>query len=245
MTHPEIRQDNATAPPKPQQQSKDSLPPIPTLKSFLKDVFESTSYKSLFLGLVYLNMVILIIEADLSAGPESNRALPSYVAYRVLNMLFMSVYLIELLLKVYLSPLGYWKSGYNVIDAFVVGAFVMDWIVSFYFSSLLGWNLTVFRVISGLRGLRAIRIIPHFRPLEVVVNTLLNTMKTNVLDVLVLLFLVIFVFAVVGHYLFGDNRAYVNSYPDWATLGDAFYTLWIFVCVTFASISFIEFLFEK
>ena len=81
----------------------------------------------------------------------------------------------------------------------------------------------------GLRAIRAVRIVPHFRQLQVAVDALLNTMKTNVVDVLILLFLVIFVFGVVGHYTFGGNPNN-QSFEDWGTLGNSLYTLWVFVC---------------
>lgn len=86
------------------------------------------------------------------------------------------------------------------------------------------------RFIRGCRALRAIKLIPHFRQLEVVVNALLNTMKTNVIDVLILLLLAIFVFGVSGHYLYGSGSFIGFSFNDWNSLDTSFYTLWVFVC---------------
>ncbi len=55
-------------------------------------------------------------------------------------------------------------------------------------------------------------------------------MKTNVVDVLVLLFLVIFIFGVIGHYMFGEDDTKLYAFYEWNTLGSAFYTLWVYVC---------------
>lgn len=55
-------------------------------------------------------------------------------------------------------------------------------------------------------------------------------MKTTVLDVLVLLLIVIFIFGILGHYLFGDASKAHYSLSDWGTIGDSFYTLWVYVC---------------
>lgn len=55
-------------------------------------------------------------------------------------------------------------------------------------------------------------------------------MKTTVLDVLVLLLIVIFIFGILGYYLFGNSAHSHYSASDWRTIGDAFYTLWVYVC---------------
>jgi hypothetical protein len=40
-----------------------------------------------------------------------------------------------------------------------------------------------------------------------------------------------FIFGVLGHYLFGTDPT-LSSYKDWGTMGDAFMTLFIYVCVS-------------
>ena len=50
------------------------------------------------------------------------------------------------------------------------------------------------------------------------------------MDVLVLLLIVIFIFGILGHYLFGISSNAYYSKPDWRTIGDSFYTLWVYVC---------------
>jgi hypothetical protein len=222
--------------------------PIPTFLSHLKSLVNSPRFKSLFIGCVYLNMIFLVLEADFVVASEANRGTPLFAFYRVMNLLFLSVYVLECSLRILTDPIGYWLNGYNIVDVCVVVIFTAEWVISMYFTNFVTPNLTFLRIISGgrddcdmrikcvthkktgLRALRAIRIVPHYRQLEVVVNALLNTMKTNVVDVLVLLFLVIFIFGVIGHYMFGEDETKLYSFYEWNTLGTAFYTLWVYVC---------------
>ncbi|KAJ3134861.1 Cation channel sperm-associated protein 3, partial [Physocladia obscura] len=65
--------------------------------------------------------------------------------------------------------------------------------------------------------------------LQVVVEALIDTLRKNVLDIIILLLLIMFIFGVLGHYLFATNPENA-SYNNWNTLGEAFMTLFIFVC---------------
>ncbi|KAI8836106.1 hypothetical protein BC829DRAFT_405939 [Chytridium lagenaria] len=58
---------------------------------------------------------------------------------------------------------------------------------------------------------------------------LLRTLRRNAVDILILLLLTMFIFGVLGHYLFGQVETN-TAYQDWGTLGNAFMTLFIYVC---------------
>jgi cation channel sperm-associated protein 3 len=88
-------------------------------------------------------------------------------------------------------------------------------------------NLTYLRVIRGLRALRTLRSITLFRSLQIIVNALVNTIKTTVIDILVLLFLFMFLFSIIGYHFFGsDPNAPDANYRD---LGSGFLTSFVFV----------------
>ncbi|TPX70503.1 hypothetical protein CcCBS67573_g06520 [Chytriomyces confervae] len=67
----------------------------------------------------------------------------------------------------------------------------------------------------------------HKRSLQVVVEALINTLRNNVLDIAILLLLIMFIFGILEHYLFGSGA---KSQSDWGELGNAIRTLFIFVC---------------
>jgi cation channel sperm-associated protein 3 len=79
-----------------------------------------------------------------------------------------------------------------------------------------------------LRSFRAFRTISFIRALQVIVSALILTIRKGAVDILILLFLLMFIFGVLGHYLFGlDGTAATKA--NWGTLGDSIYTLWSYV----------------
>ncbi len=124
--------------------------PIPTLSSHLKSFVNSPRFKSLFIGCVYLNMIFLVLEADFGAADEANRGTPLFTFYRVMNLLFLSVYVLECSLRILTDPAGYWLNGYNIVDVCVVVIFTAEWVISMYFTNFVTPNLTFLRIISGM-----------------------------------------------------------------------------------------------
>ncbi|KAJ3315990.1 Cation channel sperm-associated protein 3 [Boothiomyces sp. JEL0838] len=106
----------------------------------------------------------------------------------------------------------------------VVAIYFTSWIIDQtypYYISNVG-----IRVIRGLKILRLIRIIPAIRSLELVVNALLYTMRTAVLDVIVLALMIMFCLGVLGHFMFGTDPSRTPAYNSWSGLGSSFMTIW-------------------
>ncbi|KAJ3262322.1 Cation channel sperm-associated protein 3 [Boothiomyces macroporosus] len=123
---------------------------------------------------------------------------------------------------------GFFKSLYNIIDIMVIAIYLTSWIIDQtypYYISNVG-----IRVIRGLKILRLIRIIPAIRSLELVVNALLYTMRTAVLDVIVLALMIMFCLGVLGHFMFGTDPSRTPAYNSWSGLGSSFMTIWVYIC---------------
>ncbi|KAI9351468.1 Ion transport protein-domain-containing protein [Obelidium mucronatum] len=148
-------------------------------------------------------------------------------AFQHLELIFMSIYLTEFLIKFIARPFGYWKEKYNRLDFIILVMGLVQLIVTYWVPDF--EDLAVLRIMRSLRALRAFRGISFMRSLQVVVEALINTLRNNVVDIIILLLLIMFIFGVLGHYLFaGDPSS--TSHKDWGTLGDSFMTLFIYVC---------------
>ncbi|KAJ3108555.1 Cation channel sperm-associated protein 3 [Phlyctochytrium planicorne] len=171
--------------------------------------------------IVIANVVAIGNETNLISGQKDFNA-PKI--YEQLDLCFMTVYLIEFVLKVYLHPVGYWRNTFNLFDFGIMTLAVSQWIISLNFSNT---DMVWFRIVAAMRVLRVFRLFSFVPSLQVVVSALLNTLRKNVLDIILLLLLIMFIFGVLGHYLFGlvDN---VPSNHDWGSLGGAFMTLFIY-----------------
>ena len=123
------------------------------------------------------------------------------------------------------DPKEYFTNSYSRFDFLIL-------IISFIQLALdSGGNggLSYLRVIRALRALRALRIISFFRSLQVLITALVKTLTSNVLDLLSLLGLCMFLFAILGFYFFGEEGSGDPVY--WGNLGIAFMTLFSHVTV--------------
>merc|ERR1719353_618788 len=120
----------------------------------------------------------------------------------VLNIIFCGIFLVEMIFKLIgLSPLGYVKDGFNCFDGVIV---VFSTIELFAGSSS---GLSVLRTFRLIRVFKLVRFLPSLQQqLAVMLNTL-----TEIISFLVLLFLFMFIYAVLGMFLFGNKFTFNGS----------------------------------
>ena len=88
---------------------------------------------------------------------------------------------------------------------------------------------------TALRALRTLRSISFIRGLQVLVRALIDTFRSAVLHLLLLLFILMFIFAIIGYNFFGyDER---GDRRNWGNFGVAMLSLFNFVTVSEASLS--------
>ncbi|KAJ3276794.1 Cation channel sperm-associated protein 3 [Terramyces sp. JEL0728] len=136
--------------------------------------------------------------------------------------------MVDLLIRISAQLKGFFKSLYNIIDICVVLIYFTSWILDQTYPYYIT-NVGI-RVVRGIKILRIIRIIPAIRSLELVVNALLYTMRTAVLDVIVLALMIIFCLGVLGHFMFGTDPTRTPAYASWSDLGSSFMTIWVYIC---------------
>jgi len=63
------------------------------------------------------------------------------------------------------------------------------------------------------------------------VNALTQTLKNDIIDVILMLLLIMFVFAVSGVYFFGQTPSDTEAFASWHSIGKSFYVIWVLVTV--------------
>lgn len=167
---------------------------------------------------IFVNAVFLAVES--SRSPENNGNF-----FDIADLVFLVIYSVEFLLKLFVEPIGYWKNSYNRFDFLILALSYVQYM------NIAGIDLTYVRVLRALRALRALRSISFIRALRVLVNALMKTMA-SVANLLVLLLLVMYIFAIMGFYFFGPSDStgtLTEAEKEWSTLGNAMWTLWAFV----------------
>uniref|UniRef100_A0A8C4YGC5 Voltage-dependent L-type calcium channel subunit alpha n=1 Tax=Gopherus evgoodei TaxID=1825980 RepID=A0A8C4YGC5_9SAUR len=155
---------------------------------------KSVSFYWMVLILVFLNTLTIASEHD--NQPNWLTQIQTYA-----NKVLLSLFTLEMLLKVYALGLqGYFISFFNRFDCFVVcGGILETALVELQVMEPLGIS-----VLRCVRLLRIFKVTRHWASLSNLVASLLNSMK-SIASLLLLLFLFIIIFSLLGMQLFGGK----------------------------------------
>ncbi|CAF3322654.1 unnamed protein product [Rotaria socialis] len=119
----------------------------------------------------------------------------------IANRLFVYLFSFEMLLKMYsLGITGYFVSNFNRFDCFVVIASIIEFVL-IYIEFMPALGISVLRCV---RLLRVFKVTRYWMALRNLVASLLNSMK-SIASLLLLLFLFIVIFALLGMQMFGGK----------------------------------------
>lgn len=166
----------------------------------LKSLLESNTFQRFIIAVIIVNAVTLGLETSTSAMATAGGVL------YLLDRIALSIFVIEIVLKLLVYRQNFFRDGWNVFDFLVVGVTLAP----------TGEGVAVLRALRILRALRLVSVVPSMRK---VVNALLKAIP-GMTSVLTLLMLVFYVAAVMSTKLFGE------AFPEWfGSIGASFYTL--------------------
>ncbi|XP_076757109.1 ca[2+]-channel protein alpha[[1]] subunit T [Xylocopa sonorina] len=148
-------------------------------------------------------ILLAILINTLSMGIEyHNQPEQLTIVVEISNIVFSAVFAVEMLLKIIAEgPFGYISNGFNVFDGVVVVLSVVEICQAFVEERSGSSGLSVLRTFRLLRILKLVRFLPNLRRQLFV---MLRTMD-NVAVFFSLLVLFIFIFSILGMYLFGGK----------------------------------------
>lgn len=171
-----------------------------SLRHRLGEWVESRRIQYFIIGLIILNAIILGLETSPrvmdSVGP----------LLMTLDSILLSVFVVEILLKMFAFGPRFFRQPWNVFDFIVVGIALVP----------ASGPLAVLRALRVLRVLRLVSMMPRLR---FVVEALLHAVP-GIMSIAGLMLLIFYVSAVMATGLFGQ------SFPDWfGSIGASMYTL--------------------
>jgi hypothetical protein len=174
-------------------------------------LLESTVFRLTILLIIVLNSITVGIQTD----ERMERTLSAY--WDAADNIFLTIFVVEILLKWYHGFFSFWRVGWNVFDFVIVAVSILGSGVSFVSSG------RVLRILRVLRAFRSLRSISALQGLQVIVQTVLTSVP-DMGNILMLLGIVAFIFSVIGISIFGT--ALPQHFGD---LGVAMFTLFIAV----------------
>ncbi len=166
----------------------------------IRKAVESAWFQRFIIGVIVINGIVLGVQTYRSMSPTILNVLD------LVDKLCLSIFVIEILLKLFVYRLAFFKSGWNVFDIVIVG-------------------ITLIPTTDGLSVLRTFRI---FRVLRLI--TAIGSIRRVVTGMLVaipgvgsvagLLLIVFYIGSVISTTLYGE------VFPEWfGSLGASMYTL--------------------
>ncbi len=155
----------------------------------------------------YTIIAIIIINA-ITLGLETSPVIVANTGYlfEVLDKTILSIFAVEILLRIYAYGFAFFKRPWNLFDFFIV-------IISFLPN---GGTLSALRTLRTLRVLRLISAIPSMRK---VIEGLLKAIP-GLLSVFCIMLLVFYIFSIIGTHL------YSHDFPEWfGSIGRSMYSL--------------------
>ncbi|KAK2188636.1 hypothetical protein NP493_126g03046 [Ridgeia piscesae] len=171
----------------------------------------------------FILLTILINTAMLIANTFFVVAVRTGWYFASVDTAFLGIYLMEIVLKIYVYRLNFFRDSWNNLDFWIVVFNIGDFITPFVLQNVSGFNgaaifrlLRIFRAVRAIRALRVLRTIRFLSNLQVILTTVLQSIK-SIGTVVMLITLFMYMFAVIGRGLY--------AHADPAHFGNLFYAL--------------------
>ena len=166
----------------------------------IKHLVESSKFQNFIIGLIILNGITMGFETSKSFAKEY------HTFFELFNLFVMSIFTIEIALRIYVHKAAFFKDPWSLFDFTIVAISLVPANAGF----------EIFRVLRVLRLFRLITVVPQMRK---IMAALLSVIP-GIASIAGLLTLFFYIFAIMSTQLFEDK------FPEWfGTLGESFYTL--------------------
>ena len=166
----------------------------------LSQIIEARTTQLIIISLIVLNAIVLALETSATIVLQYGTIL------KLTDQLLLSIFVVELLLKIFTQERQFYRDPWNIFDVTVIGIALLPTTGSL-------------SILRSLRILRILRLISAVPSLKRVVNALLKAVP-GMGSVVLLLGVIYFIFSVIATKFFG------TAFADWfGDIGKSAYTL--------------------
>lgn len=162
-------------------------------------------------------MLFVVMSDALCVTLHQDLSLPALLCDSLL-----AVYSFAFCVKLYSDRKKYWFNAHNVFDFLMIFLSIVDFLLLRMTSWYTKRNTDLMR---SFRAIRALKYVNYLPGIQVIANALIRTLKQLFSDVILLLVLIIYVFGVMGFYIFGYQAIADSVIQAWGTLAATFLTL--------------------
>ncbi|XP_036753938.2 cation channel sperm-associated protein 3 [Manis pentadactyla] len=181
-------------------------------QAFVRRIIMSPLFKRIMISTVTINAFFLVLWTDYKTRYNM------YGVYEVSEIIFVSIYSSEFCMKLYMDPIYYGKDGYNLLDVVII----IIIFIPYGLRKIKGKHYPYLSIADGMQSLRILKLITYSRGIRTLISAVRQTVYT-VASVVALLFVLMYIFAILGFCLFGDPDG--GDPNNWGNLAAAFFTL--------------------
>ena len=170
------------------------------MKETIHTLVASSKFQNFIMGLIVLNGITMGFETSKSLALEYG------TFFTLFNTFVVTVFTIEIILRIYVHKASFFKDPWSLFDFTIVAVSLVPASAGF----------EIFRVLRVLRLFRLITVVPQMKKIVVALLSVIPGIGA----IAGLLTLFFYIFAIMSTQLFGEK------FPEWfGTLGESFYTL--------------------
>ncbi|KAL6482782.1 hypothetical protein MHYP_G00076540 [Metynnis hypsauchen] len=175
----------------------------PSISVYARRILENKHFNRLIIFFIMLNTLLLGVQAEISNKPDLSLA---NQVLNGINWVVVAVFYLEIVLKWMVNFWQFWKNAWNIFDFILTFLSVLPEIIM-SFSSANTKATGVVKVLRTFRVLRALKITSKFRQVRLTLLAITKSVKYLV-PVFLLLFILMYIFAVTGILLFKEQTQY-------------------------------------
>ncbi|MCZ4261676.1 ion transporter [Limimaricola sp. G21655-S1] len=160
-----------------------------SIRQNIADILDRSATRNFITGVILFNAVVLGLETSDAAMAAAGRLIV------FLDVLCLSIFVVEIALKIFARGLSFFRSGWNIFDFAIVAIALVP----------VTQGLSVLRALRILRLLRIISVAPTLRR---VVDGFVSALP-GMASVFLLMALIFYIAAVMATKLFGE------AFPEW------------------------------
>lgn len=168
-----------------------------SFRSCMSIFVHSRTFTTFIFAIIIINTALLVLQTFESVAVRADWY------FSVIDSVFLGIYILELVLKLYVLRRDYFRDNWNVLDFIIVIVNILDYILPLLFSTLASGKLVafdilrMFKIFKAIRALRVLRAIRFMTNLQVIMNTCIQSVHSmGAIVGLMLLFM--YMFAVIG-----------------------------------------------
>ncbi|XP_013362629.1 PREDICTED: cation channel sperm-associated protein 3 isoform X2 [Chinchilla lanigera] len=180
-------------------------------QAFVKRIITSHLFRVIMISTISLNAFFMVLWTEYEIRYRLFRL------FEISEVVFVAIYTCEFFMKIYVDPINHWKDGYNLLDMVILIIIFIPYVLR----EVKGKNFRYLNIADGLQSLRILKLIPYSKAIRTLLAAEAQIMYT-VASVLILFFILLYIFAILGFYLFGVLDRVDMS---WGSLDTIFFTL--------------------